>query len=132
MANVPELALCMHSKGFVRGVEVCQTNDIPFLNSVIRSWSLSRGSGNKSVPKKSNIDSNSHDDRMLFDPAGSIYHNDLHLYSYNHLLTMITDIYMFIFLVIDFNASTIMRFLKESCREDDGTYILKTSKDGQV
>ena len=33
IANVPELALALHSKGFNRGVEFLPTHDIPFLDT---------------------------------------------------------------------------------------------------
>ncbi|KAF0702990.1 Aste57867_7710 [Aphanomyces stellatus] len=32
IANIPELAICMHSKGYVRGYQLIQTRDIPYLN----------------------------------------------------------------------------------------------------
>ncbi|OQR86009.1 hypothetical protein THRCLA_10590, partial [Thraustotheca clavata] len=32
IANIPELAICMHSKGHVRGYQLVQTRDIPYLN----------------------------------------------------------------------------------------------------
>ncbi|CAK4656304.1 unnamed protein product [Aphanomyces euteiches] len=32
IANIPELAICLHSKGYVRGYQLIQTRDIPFLN----------------------------------------------------------------------------------------------------
>ncbi|EQC30007.1 hypothetical protein SDRG_12287 [Saprolegnia diclina VS20] len=32
IANIPELAICMHSKGHVRGYQLVETRDIPYLN----------------------------------------------------------------------------------------------------
>ncbi|RHY30030.1 hypothetical protein DYB32_004685 [Aphanomyces invadans] len=32
IANIPELAICMHSNGYVRGYQLLQTRDIPHLN----------------------------------------------------------------------------------------------------
>ncbi|RHZ28998.1 hypothetical protein DYB37_001285 [Aphanomyces astaci] len=32
IANIPELAICMHSHGYVRGYQLLQTRDIPYLN----------------------------------------------------------------------------------------------------
>jgi hypothetical protein len=80
MTNVPELAVALHSKGFVRGLKMTNTQDIPYLNP--------------------NNNANAQSD-PLFDPE-----------------------------VIDIDASTIMRFLKENCRREDGTYILCTSPNG--
>ena len=34
IANVPELALALHAKGFVRGMRMLRTEEIPFLNAV--------------------------------------------------------------------------------------------------
>lgn len=79
MANVPELALCLHAKGFLRGVRVLRTDSIPYLPSCAVS----------SEP--------------MFDPK-----------------------------VIDFNASTILRFLRDNCRRDVGTYILRMSPEGEA
>ena len=92
MANVPELALAMHAKGFIRRVHVCHTNDIPWLNTSILpcSGANSRGSDLNDVP--------------MFDSK-----------------------------MVEFNAMTILNFLKDSCsKEDDGTYLLKRSSDGQL
>lgn len=80
MTNVPELAVALHSKGFIRGLKMTNTQDIPYLNP----------------SNNPNIQSD-----PLFDPE-----------------------------VIDIDASTIMRFLKENCRREDGTYILCTSPNG--
>lgn len=79
IANVPELALCLHAKGFLRGVRVLKTDSIPYLPTCAES----------SEP--------------MFDPK-----------------------------VIDFNASTILRFLRDNCRRDVGTYILRLSPDGEA
>ena len=37
--NVPELALCLHARGFIRRVHVCHTNDIPWLNTSLMPFS---------------------------------------------------------------------------------------------
>ena len=119
MANVPELALCLHAKGFLRGLSVCRTEDIPRLDSTLRTHmqqgSWERGGINKSAASGSGKESFARpsggggprqqagpcegDDGGggggLFDPK-----------------------------VIEFNAVTILRFLRENCHRDSGTYIV--------
>ena len=93
MANVPELALAMHAKGFIRRVHVCHTNDIPWLNTSMLPFNGLGQQGSKMNESE---------------PI-----NDLKM--------------------VELNALTILRFLKESCsKEDDGTYLLKRSTDGQL
>ncbi|KAI9905567.1 hypothetical protein PsorP6_014060 [Peronosclerospora sorghi] len=36
IANIPELAICMHSKGFVRGYKLVETRQIPYMSATGR------------------------------------------------------------------------------------------------
>ena len=40
MANVPELALCLHSKGYLRGIHVTNTTNVPGLTEDILNTSI--------------------------------------------------------------------------------------------
>jgi hypothetical protein len=86
MTSIPELALCLHSKGFIRGLHVCATAEIPYMRHSLAEQSRQArtlgGGTREGVP--------------MFDPG-----------------------------VIEANASTILRFLKENCRRDGNTYILR-------
>jgi hypothetical protein len=92
MANVPELALCLHAKGFLRGISVCGTEDIPDLRNVVQSNDKIEGFS----PKKINrVKQNNGKKTPLFDPQ-----------------------------VIELNALTILRFLKQNCSKENSTYIV--------
>ena len=105
MANVPELALALHSRGFVRGLRLCQTQEIPYLSSTTLIDSLMDGTLAAPVFKDSQMYPNGTSTCLppLFDPK-----------------------------VIDMDATAIMRFLKTSCCKEDGTYILTKSSTGQA
>lgn len=112
MVNVPELALALHAKGFIRGIRICNTNEIPFLTKSNITESLLDGNITSPIFKPTinpnpnpsvNPSANSNSPPSpVFDPK-----------------------------VIDMDATAIMRFLKSTCNRDDGTYILKKSPTGQ-
>jgi hypothetical protein len=106
MAAVPELALCLHSKGFLRGVSVCPTDGIPTLHTGDPNFGLgqhgtSQGSSfpldpSKPISLQGDIDSDRKgSSEALFDPQ-----------------------------VVEFNALAILRFLQQTCSKENGTYIL--------
>jgi hypothetical protein len=54
MANVPELALALHAKGFIRGIRMCSTEQIPYLTKSIIADSLLDGSMTSFLFKQAN------------------------------------------------------------------------------
>lgn len=98
--NVPELAMALYSKGFLRGLKTINTSQIPALSSNVIFESLS--DPRMAAPIFTTPHPNLHSLPQLFDPK-----------------------------VIDMDASAIIRFLKESCRKEDATYILRKSETGQ-
>jgi hypothetical protein len=94
MSNVPELAVYMHSKGFLRGVQVVKTEDIPSLPSILKHGINSYYSAKEKV----NIQTTESINDGIFDPK-----------------------------LIEYNALTILRFLKENCHKENCTYIVKRS-----
>lgn len=121
MANVPELALCLHAKGFLRGVSMCRTEDIPTLNCTITNriqqcgWEESTEQ-TKSVHK---------DGKQKVSTHGSTPHGRSH-----HDRNDATESRKALFdpKVIEMNALTILQFLKENCNKDNGTYIVRLQK----
>ena len=211
MANVPELALALHTKGFIRGMKILRTEEIPFLNplefieSATSSSSGTYGGTSEGLPGPTNPSTASSSsslrrnhralqhDRMAMalsyndeeltcrtptdyhldsmdstigrtqqsegqgslggnqtatttnNPTDHHHHNspDIqkdHVHhsnpttndnTHHHQQQQQRQSPIFDPKVIDIDATTILRFLKENCRQDDGTYILRRSPDGQ-
>ena len=216
MANVPELALALHTKGFIRGMKILRTDEIPFLNPLefIESATSSSGSTNAgteglhahttaSSSSSSSLRRNhralqhdrmamalSYNDEELTCRTQTEYHldsfdstsghtqqdkgqgplevnktvtttttttnnptdhqhhsssgiqndhlrnsnpstNDTNHHQQHQQQQQQRQPPIFDPKVIDIDATTILRFLKENCRQDDGTYILRRSPDGQ-
>jgi hypothetical protein len=100
MANVPELALCLHAKGFLRGISVCGTEDIPHLTSMLQSDCLTSSNMSGTIDHLPSKKSKKKNNRTpLFDPQ-----------------------------VIELNALTILKFLQQNCSKEDGTYIVQVTR----
>lgn len=102
MSNVPELALCLHSKGFLRSIKMIDRNNIPNINSFLyhNHHAFPPTSTSHSATSNSDTTSNGSTNAMLFDPK-----------------------------VIEYNAATILKFLKENCITENATYIVHSPMD---
>jgi hypothetical protein len=104
MANVPELALCLHAKGFLRGISVCGTEDIPDMRDILQSDCLNDKIESFSTKKINRVKQKNKRKAPIFDPQ-----------------------------VIELNALTILRFLKQNCSKENSTYIVHfTRKESEV
>jgi hypothetical protein len=186
IANVPELALALHAKGFVRGLEFVYTRDIPYLNSstliepyINPARSRQTMSRLRDIQKLQLIEMDHHFHHSIksndmnpiihsFDPNPHLLTNLIRpsqILSTTHEInpklsekeskswntyTQAPPIYsdpkgrsytyhdthqtrpIFDPQAIDVDAAAIMRFLKENCREENGTYILRRQKDSHT
>eukprot|EP01038_Epipyxis_sp_PR26KG_P008376 gene8376-11333_t len=120
LSNVPELALALHAKGFIRGVRICLTRDIPYLNS-------------------SDVTTSTIGPIHFYSSQASKNHQFYHQNIYDAIpssdasnISNDFDVPLFDPKVIDFDASTIMRFLKENCCRDESTYLLYRSNNDET
>ena len=98
MTSIPELALCLHSKGFIRGLHLCPTHKIPYLKTALDQAASIHNTSKHTRVHHSNEFPIPENEKPMFDPS-----------------------------LIEANALTILRFLKENCKKDSTTYLLRRS-----
>eukprot|EP00968_Pinguiococcus_pyrenoidosus_P004057 scaffold266_cov248-Pinguiococcus_pyrenoidosus.AAC.27 len=141
MANIPELALCMHAKGFLRGVTKMRTVDIPWMgtgtSSQVRPSQAKSGQVKLSRAKPWKCCTRECCTRERRQSAAGKRLTLLRSCLYFPSLTPLANPSSFGFPVgdrsaqpifsaadVDMTASALLRFLKSNCNREGGTYIL--------
>jgi hypothetical protein len=96
MANVPQLALCLHEKGIVQSVKLLNTDEIPSSLLTPSTLDTSTPFSPKSSSSSSSAAAAAANREDIFSP---------------HIMEM--------------NASALLRFLKANCTRDNATYLLR-------
>jgi hypothetical protein len=115
IANVPELALALHSKGYLRGIHFVDTNQIPHL----RASELPPPESGLPVFGHAGALATSLMSSLVVASRESANRKDYHG-SRDRLPPRVFDPK-----VIEMDATAIMNFLKLHCVHQNGTYILK-------
>ena len=102
ISNVPQLALCLREKGFVQSVKLLNTAELP-------SSFMKENTFDTSNPFEVITDNNRHKGNNNNLPNSSNNNGDDQIFSPT---------------IMDMNASTLLRFLKDNCTKDNATYLL--------